>query len=257
MDKGNLPQKDALKESVLEYVKKKYKSRIEYLWKSSPDSGIFRHKDNQKWYGLVMDIPKSKLGLLGQEDVWVLNVKTNDHMLHDILLQQKGYYPGYHMNKGYWISILLDGTVPLDEICDMIDMSYQVTASKEIRAQTRPPKEWIVPANPKYYDIEHAFDAADTIDWKQGKGIKAKDTVFLYVAAPVSAVLYKCKVLETDIPYNYQDNHLTIKSLMKLKLLKRYQSHRFTFDQLKNYYGISAVRGPRSVPDRLSQALKK
>ena len=257
MDKENRINSDSVKEAILEYVKKSYKGKIEYLWKSSPNSGIFRHDDNRKWYALIMDIPKSKLGLSGQGDVWILNVKTNDHMLHDILLQQKGYYPGYHMNKGHWISIILDGTVPFDEICDMVDMSYQATASKEIRAQTRPPKEWIVPANPKYYDIEHAFDAADTIDWKQGKGIKAKDTVFLYVAAPISAVLYKCKVLETDIPYNYQDNHLTIKSLMKLKLLKRYQPHRFTFEQLRNKYGISAVRGPRSVPGRLSQALKK
>ena len=98
MDKDNRLNSDSLKEAILEYVKKSYKGKIEYLWKSSPNSGIFRHDDNRKWYALIMDIPKSKLGLSGQGDVWILNVKTNDHMLHDILLQQKGYYPGYHMN---------------------------------------------------------------------------------------------------------------------------------------------------------------
>lgn len=161
------------------------------------------------------------------------------------------------MNKKSWISILLDGTVPFDKICDMIDLSYQATATKEKKAKLRPPKEWLIPANPKYYDIEHAFDATDTIDWKQGNGIKTKDTVFLYVAAPVSAILYKCRVLETDIPYTYQDGNLTIKSLMKIKLLKRYKPDCFPFDKLKNEYDIFAVRGPRSVPDRLSAALSR
>lgn len=252
------PLKDAsLREAVLEYVRKKYKSKIEYLWKSTPDAGVFRHGDNQKWYGLVMEVSRDKFGLSEEGYVCALNVKTDDPMLHDILIRQDGFFPAYHMNKNSWISILLDGTVPFDRICDMIDMSYQATASRKKKAKLRPPKEWLIPANPKYYDIIHAFDATDTINWKQGSGIKAKDTVYLYVAAPVSAILYKCKVLETDIPYDYRDGSLTIKSLMKIRLLKRYQPDRFPFEKLKNEYDVFAVRGPRSVPDRLSEALSR
>lgn len=257
MGKKNMLRDKTLREAVFAYVKKEYKSEIEYLWKTDPDSAIFRHQDNRKWYGLVMNIAGTKLGLATEERMDVLNVKLDDRMLYEILLQQEGYFPGYHMNKANWISVLLDGTVSFDAICDVIDMSYQATASKKKKEQVRPPKEWIVPANPKYYDIEHAFNAADTIDWKQGNGIKVKDVVFLYVAAPVSAILYQCRVTETDIPYQYQDGKLTINSLMKLKLLKRYQADCFTFDKLKNDYGIYAVRGPRSVPDSLSKALKK
>lgn len=257
MDKKNCLKDGSMRELVFGYVKKQYRSEIEYLWKADPDSAVFRHQDNRKWYGIVMNIPRERLGLSGEERTDVLNVKLDDRMLYEILLQQEGYFPGYHMNKANWISVLLDGTVSLDAICDVIDMSYKATASKKRREQIRPPKEWIVPANPKYYDIEHAFDAADMIDWKQGNGIKVKDKVFLYVAAPVSAILYQCRVAETDIPYHYQDGKFTISSLMKLKLLKRYEAERFTFDKLKNDYGICAVRGPRSVPDSLSQALKK
>jgi len=117
-------------------------------------------------------------------------------------------------------------------------------------------KEWIVPANPKYYDIVHAFDDTDEIDWKQGAGIKTGDTVFMYVASPVSAILYKCKVTETDIPYKYADENLTIMALMKIKLLKRYKPEKFTFDVLKEEYGIYAIRGPRGIPNSLSEALK-
>lgn len=93
------------------------------------------------------------------------------------------------------------------------------------------------------------------IDWKQGSGIKTGDTVFLYVAAPVSAILYQCKVMETDIPYRYQDKNLTISMLMKIKLLKRYDSRKFTFDRLKKEFGIYAVRGPRGIPNSLKYEL--
>ena len=73
--------------------------------------------------------------------------------------------------------------------------------------------------------------------------------------APVSAILYKCKVLETDIPYEYQDRNLVLKALMKISLMKRYDPEAFTFDVLKEDYGIYAVRGPRGVPYSLSQKL--
>jgi hypothetical protein len=44
---------------------------------------------------------------------------------------------------------------------------------------------------------------------------------------------------------------------MKIRLQKRYASDRFTFDVLKEEYGIYAVRGPRGIPNSLSAALKK
>ncbi|MDO5132159.1 MAG: MmcQ protein, partial [Eubacteriales bacterium] len=117
--------------------------------------------------------------------------------------------------------------------------------------------EWIIPSNPAYFDIVHAFDNTDEINWKQGAGIKKGDTVFMYVGAPVSAVLYKCRVTGTDIPYTGHHEKLTIRALMRIRLQKRYDPDRFTFDILKSKYGIYAVRGPRGIPNSLSEALKK
>ena len=177
--------------------------------------------------------------------------------IKNMIIQEAGIMPAYHMNKMHWVSVLLDGTVPENKVLDLIDMSFLATASAKKKEKIRPPKEWIIPSNPKYYDVIHAFEEADIIDWKQGAGIKKGDTVYLYVAAPYSAVMYKCKVLETDIPYNHADKYLTIKALMKIKLQKRYAPDRFTFDVLKAEYGIYAVRGPRGIPNSLSAALKK
>ncbi len=46
------------------------------------------------------------------------------------------------------------------------------TASREKKQKLRPPKERIVPANPKYYDIEAAFSRSDEIDRKQVAGFR-------------------------------------------------------------------------------------
>ena len=244
------------KQQLIDYVKKTYKAAPEYLWRRFPNYAVFRHADNGKWFGLIMNVTRDKLGLDGTELVDILNVKLPDPFLVDTLIHQPGYIRGYHISRGNWVSILLDGKISFEEICGWIGESYMTTASKETKHRLRPSKEWIIPSNPKYYDIEHAFDDEKIIDWKQGKGIKKNDIIFMYVGSPVSAILYKCKVIETDIPYEYTDENLTITALMRIKLVKRYKEDKFTFDRLSSEYGIKAVRGPRGIPEKLSEALK-
>ncbi len=246
---------ESLRTKLIAYVKKKYRVSPENLWLRYPDYAVFRHGDSGKWFGVMMDVPENKLGLTGERIVDILNVKPGDPRLVDLLIGQPGYFRGWHMNRGHWVSILLDGTVPLDEVCRWLDESCLATASPAERKKLRPPKEWLIPANPKYYDVERAFEEAEEINWKQGSGIKTGDTVYMYVAAPVSAILYKCLVTETDIPCDHQ-GEIRIKSLMRIRLLKRYPPDRFPFDVLGSEYGIFAVRGPRGIPKSLSAALK-
>ena len=78
-------------------------------------------------------------------------------------------------------------------------------------SRTASVREWLVPSNPKYFDIVSAFEELDEITWKQGNdNIQVGDTVYLYVGAPYSAILYKCKVTETDIPFHGFDEHVRI-----------------------------------------------
>ncbi len=244
------------REQVIAYIREKYHCGIEYPWLRFPGYGIFRHQDNQKWFALMMDVPRGKLDLPGDGAVDVLNVKLGDLMLRDFLLQREGFLPGYHISRGNWISILLDGTVSAEEVCALIDTSYQVTASAKTRKAIRAPKEWLIPSNPKYYDSIHAFDDTEEINWKQGAGIKEGDTVYLYIGAPASAIYYKCLVTKTGIPWHFERDGLRIKSLMRIRLLKRYDPHQFTFSVLNQEYGIYAVRGPRGIPPKLSEALR-
>ncbi|MCD8157890.1 MAG: MmcQ/YjbR family DNA-binding protein [Clostridiales bacterium] len=117
---------------LIDYAKEKYKTEPEYLWLKYPSYAVFRHSDSKKWYGLIADVPKNKLGLEGSEKVDVLNVKC-EGLVADMLKQNRGFLPGWHMNKKYWISILLDGTVENEKIFDLLDMSFELTADKKKR----------------------------------------------------------------------------------------------------------------------------
>lgn len=244
-----------MRTTINDYIQNQYGISPEFPWPKYNGHAVYRHQDNKKWFALIMDVGRDKLGMSGESIISVINLKIDDAILHDALIREKGIMPAYHMNKQNWITVLLDGTVPEEKVKNLIDISYNATASKRLKKACREPKEWIIPANPKFYDVEGAFAENDIITWKQGAGIIKGDTVYMYVAAPVSAILYKCRVLETDIPYDYQDKNLTITSLMKIELLKSYDRDKFTFSVLGDEYGIYAIRGPRGIPYSLSEAL--
>ena len=43
--------------------------------------------------------------------------------------------PGYHLNKRHWNTVALDGSVPDEELLELIDHSYQLVAARLTRAQ--------------------------------------------------------------------------------------------------------------------------
>lgn len=122
-----------IKVEVFKYIEKKYKAKPEYLWRRFPNYAIFRHSDNKKWFSLIMDVEKEKLGLVGKSKVYILNIKIDDVEFRDALIGRKGYFKGYHISRGNWVTILLDGTVNVKEIYNLIDISFLATASKKVK----------------------------------------------------------------------------------------------------------------------------
>jgi predicted DNA-binding protein (MmcQ/YjbR family) len=41
------------------------------------------------------------------------------------------------MNKQQWISIRLDGSVPLERICDLLDLNFELTETKSKKTFVR------------------------------------------------------------------------------------------------------------------------
>lgn len=216
-----------------------------FAWEKFPGYGVFKNRNNEKWYALIMNVNKSKIDH-GDEEVEIIDVKLSKEKVEKLLLKN-GYFKAYHMNKHHWISIILDDTVSDEEIFDCIAESHFYTENVN---------EWIVPANIQYYDMIHCFDHRDSILWKQSNHIKSGDIVYLYVSRPYSALLYKCGVLESDIPYEYKDKHISMTKVMKLQLLKRLDWENYTLDKLGKY-GIKVIRGLRRLPEELKIEINK
>lgn len=116
-------------------------------------------------------------------------------------------------------------------------------------------KDWLVPANPKYFDVFKAFEKNDTITWKQVANIAKGDIVYLYYGSPYSKIIFKCEVLENNIPYEYEDKNLSMQKVMKIKALRKYNDE-FTFKKLQKC-GVKSIRSQRSVPEKLKIELEK
>ncbi len=71
----------------------------------------------------TIDGIKAKTGLPDDETVEIFDFRILPEEL-EALVDYKTYFPGYHMNKKHWCTIILDGTVPFEEICRRIDASY-------------------------------------------------------------------------------------------------------------------------------------
>ena len=112
------------------FLTETYEADIDHPWARYPNYQVFRHRNNKKWFALIMNVPGEKLGWKGAERIEIVNVKLGDPMLADMLVRQPGYFYGYHMRRGSWVSILLDGTVSLEEVCRWVDESYVVTAPR-------------------------------------------------------------------------------------------------------------------------------
>ena len=102
-------------------------------------------------------------------------------------------------------------TVLDDAVIDETYLSSQFTGGddgkqhKTASAKTPPRdevKKWMIPANPKYFNLSGCFDKLGYVYWRQYYNFQTGDTIFIYVASPESAVRYKCVVEGHDLPYS-------------------------------------------------------
>ncbi len=236
---------------IAKAIKDKYGDEPEFEWEKFPGYATFKNQDSKKWYGIIMNLDKNKLDKKAKGEVEIINIKLEPREIED-LLKLDGFYPAYHMNKKSWISIILNDTLTDELIMSLIEKSHAFTVTNKDMAKN----EWIIPANPKYFDIEKALKENKTIMWKQSTDIKIGDIVYIYVAEPYSAIMYKFKVKEVNMPYDYQDENIKIQRAMKITLITKYEKDKLPFKKLKDL-GIRAIRGPRYVPLALKEYINK
>ncbi|WP_418969758.1 MmcQ/YjbR family DNA-binding protein [Alloscardovia omnicolens] len=115
--------------AVLDFVRDYYDCTIDFPWQSHPHFGVIRHAHSKKWFGLVMTLSEHTLGISDSENmIDVINLKASVFDV-EFLQSQPGFAPAYHMNKTHWISLILDGTVPDEQIESMIATSFALTSN--------------------------------------------------------------------------------------------------------------------------------
>lgn len=116
------------RQEIFQWVEQQYGTEPDYPWQDT--NAVLRHKGNRKWYGLIMNVDRDRLGLPGTGEIEILNLKCDPELI-GFLRTRPGFLPAYHMNKSQWISVLLDGSVPGEEIRNLIHLSYGLTEPKK------------------------------------------------------------------------------------------------------------------------------
>ncbi len=117
------------REALFSYVKNEYGVTPDFPWEGDFESGVLRHTDTKKWFGLAMYVRADKIGHDSLEMISILTLKS-EPLLIDTLIARPGFHRAYHMNKTQWMSIELE-VAPEDEIKNLLDLSFQMTDKKK------------------------------------------------------------------------------------------------------------------------------
>ncbi len=118
---------------ITKLINDKYGDEPNFEWEKFPGYATFKNKDSKKWYGIIMNIDKSKLEKKSAGEVEIIDIKLAPEEIEN-LLKQDGFYPAYHMNKTNWITIILNNTIPDENIMSLIDKSYSYTKTNKNKA---------------------------------------------------------------------------------------------------------------------------
>lgn len=108
---------------MIRYVRDRYGDEPEYLWTKFPDNAVLRRKDSKKWYAAILTVEKSKLGLPSNAPAEIIDLRLSPEQMAQTV-DGKRFFPGWHMNKKSWYTIILDHSVSTEELCRRLDESY-------------------------------------------------------------------------------------------------------------------------------------
>ena len=123
------------KQEFLEYCLDTYGTSPDYPFEGDFETAVFRHSGSRKWYAIVMRVSRHKFGFDSDEMIDVVNLKLPTEMFGSFGAAD-GVYPAYHMNKLYWISVLLPDA-PDDVVQFLVNVSFETTKGKKTRAKAQ------------------------------------------------------------------------------------------------------------------------
>ena len=64
-----------------------------------------------------------------------ISLKCDPDLAIALRERHAGIRPGYHLNKRHWNTVALDGSVPDEEVLELIDHSYDLVVARLTKAQ--------------------------------------------------------------------------------------------------------------------------
>ena len=87
---------------------------------------------------LVFKVLDKMFALIGEDQAPLrMNLKCDPEDAQALRVQYQAIIPGYHMNKTHWLSLIMDGTLPDELVCELIDHSYDLVVAKMSAAKQR------------------------------------------------------------------------------------------------------------------------
>lgn len=132
-------------------------------------------------------------------------------------------------------------------------------------------RKWIIPANPKYFDVTGCLNKYGYVYWRQHFNFQTNDIIYIYITSPECAIKHKCLVEGHDLPYPLEDdvdkefyinpadfeigkNH---NRYMKLRLLSSSQSDKLKMIHLLENGMNKAPQGCINLSNPCSAELQK
>ncbi|WP_027218738.1 TerB N-terminal domain-containing protein [Butyrivibrio fibrisolvens] len=159
---------DSLRHEILEYSLNKYNTKPIYPWTLLPEYAVLRHESSLKWYALFMNVDGQRLGLTPGRIYDVIDLRCREEDISSYL-GKRGFLPAYHMSKKDWITILLDGSVDLEKIIELLDISFEITRDhKDLSSSSDYNKSFDISNDSKY---NRSFYADKNYDYNISKDI--------------------------------------------------------------------------------------
>lgn len=120
-----------IRQKYVDFLQAEFSAAGDKPWLDEGDStsSVYRCP-NGKWFALVMKIKFKNLGFESDETVWVVNLKADTEKITEIT-DKKSIFPAYHMNKKYWITVLLTAITDFEQLCELTRKSFELVSVKK------------------------------------------------------------------------------------------------------------------------------
>lgn len=121
------------------------------------------------------------------------------------VLDSRGIFTRNYVFPNY--SSCVSSIIGRDDNAGAIETVENITLEEFLNEkEKRDPLCFSITCRPDAYDVDGAFKALDSIWWRQSVArIRKDDIVYIYVAKPIQSYIYKCLVLQSNVPEEYAD----------------------------------------------------